>query len=159
MLIALISFIVADIDPKKIRNIKKLYPRITVVPTSVIHKQKVDVFVPCAMSGVLNSKSVSEIRSEIVAGSANNQIADPSIDKLLYKLGILYAPDYAINAGGLISVADEFENDSPSQTRILEKLANIRTVLASIFTKSAKGKKGTGSVANEMAEKIFNGND
>jgi len=107
---------------------------------------------------VLNTKNVSEISSRIVAGSANNQLENQTIDSLLYKLGILYAPDYAINAGGIISVVDEMEHQSPSQARILKRLANIRTVLDGIFTKSDQLKRGTGTVANEIAEKIFNGN-
>lgn len=149
---------IADIDSKKTKELKSKYPKISVVSPDTIHRQKVDVFAPCALSGVLNTKNVAELQCKIVAGSANNQLSDPTIDNLVYKLGVLYAPDYAINAGGLISVVDELEHPTPSQARILSKVANIRLMLRDIFEKSAKAKRGTSTIANEMAEKIFNGN-
>jgi len=149
---------VADVDEEKLRRIKKKFPRIKIVKPSEIHKKRVDVFVPCALSGVLNSKSVSELQCKIVAGSANNQLEDPSTGNLLYKLNILYAPDYASNAGGLISVADEMENRNPSKKRILEKIEKVRGMLEKIFEESSKKKMATNLIANKIAEKIFNGN-
>ncbi len=64
---------------------------------------------PCALGGALDDETVPALRAEIVAGAANNQLAHPGIDKLLADRGILYAPDYVVNAGGVIQVADEIE--------------------------------------------------
>ena len=69
----------------------------------------IDVYAPCALGGALNDDSVPLLRAKIVAGAANNQLAHPGIDKLLEEHGVLYAPDYVVNAGGVIQVADEIE--------------------------------------------------
>jgi len=148
---------IADIDKQKLKAIKKKFPRVKVVNPSDIHKQEVDVFIPCALSGVLNSKNIKELRCSIVAGSANNQLNAPSAGDLLYKRGILYAPDYASNAGGLISVADELENKRPSKERILSRIEKVRVILENIFEEGEKKKIPTNIVANKIAEKIFNG--
>jgi len=147
---------IADIDSKKITKAKKMFPEIKVVPPAKIYKENVDVFVPCALSGVLNSETVSELHTKIIAGSANNQLKSDDIGNLLHKLGILYAPDYVINSGGLISVVDEFENENPNDKRINKKVLKLKTTLKKIFAKSKKQDKATNIIANEMAEKIFN---
>jgi leucine dehydrogenase len=143
---------VTDIDKEKIKKIKQQFPKIKIVSSSAIFEQKVDVFSPCSVGGVINSKTAANLHCQIVAGSANNQLEDEYIDRLLYKLGILYAPDYVINSGGLISVADEMERGRPSKKRILQKITNIPVTLSTIFNISEKRKKPTGLVANQMAE-------
>ena len=75
--------------------------------TQEIHRVTCDVFAPCALGGAINAKSVNELQCRIVAGAANNQLATPQDGEKLMNRGIAYAPDYAINAGGLINVADE----------------------------------------------------
>ena len=67
------------------------------------------MYAPCALGGALNDDTVPVLRAKIVAGGANNQLAHPGIEKLLADRGILYAPDYVVNAGGVIQVADEIE--------------------------------------------------
>ena len=67
------------------------------------------MYAPCALGGALNDDTVPALRAKIVAGAANNQLAHPGIEKLLADRGILYAPDYVVNAGGVIQVADEIE--------------------------------------------------
>ena len=69
----------------------------------------IDVYAPCALGGALNDQSVPELSAKVVAGAANNQLAHPGIDKALADRGILYVPDYLVNAGGVIQVADEIE--------------------------------------------------
>jgi len=95
---------VSDIDTHKIQYAKKKFPKIKVVDPENIHKQKVDVFVPCAMSNALNSESVSQLKCKIVAGSANNQLAGDHIGNLLHQLKVLYAPDYVVNVGGAMAI-------------------------------------------------------
>jgi valine dehydrogenase (NAD+) len=69
----------------------------------------IEVYAPCALGGALNDDTVEVLRAQIVAGAANNQLAHPGVEKLLAERGILYAPDYVVNAGGVIQVADEIE--------------------------------------------------
>jgi len=99
-----------DLKEKRLKELKRKLPRINLVAPSDIHKQKVDCFCPCALSGSLNKKTVPQLRCKIVAGGANNQLESNSIGRLLFERDILYAPDYLVNAGGLISVVDEYEN-------------------------------------------------
>jgi leucine dehydrogenase len=147
---------VTDIDQEKIRKIVRQFPKVNVVSPAEIHRKKVDIFVPAALSGALNSKSVSELRCKIIVGSANNQLTDDHVGELLHKLGVLYAPDYVVNAGGLISVVDEYENKSPSEKRILRKLEGTRETLRKIFNRSKKENRATNRIADEMAETVFN---
>jgi len=104
----------------------------------------------------LNKKNLLDLHCNIVAGSANNQLKNKSIGNSLHKMGILYAPDYAANAGGLIAVADEMENLLPSKKRILAKIENVRLILENIFDESARQNKATSLIANAIAEKSFN---
>ncbi len=85
-------------------------PRSTLVDdTAALVASDIDVYAPCALGGALNDDTVPALRAKIVAGGANNQLAHPGIEKLLADRGILYAPDYVVNSGGVIQVADEIE--------------------------------------------------
>ncbi len=142
---------VSDIDESKCRKIKKLYPGVQVVGNKIITTLPVDVFAPCALGKELTSVSIKKIRSKIVAGGANNQLASDRVGDQLFDLGILYAPDYIANAGGLIYVADELENDGFQQKRVLERTANIKLTLREIFNQSQKTGIPTHKIANAIA--------
>lgn len=113
----------------------------TEVPTDEIHRQEVDIFVPCALGGVINQTSISEIRAGAVAGAANNQLAYPEAGVQLAARKILFAPDYVINAGGIISgfaSTASMPGRSAIQLAPLDQaLAAIETRLAAIFERSA----------------------
>jgi leucine dehydrogenase len=127
-----------------------------VVPTEGIHAADVDVFAPCALGGGMNPKTIPEIKASIVAGAANNQLEREGIDdEELRKRGILYAPDYVINAGGIISVESEVYKEKPDDTARLEKVLRIDGTLAKIFKASDEEARSTGRIANEMAEDII----
>lgn len=147
---------IADIDKEKVKKMKHNFPKVRIVNPSNITKQKVDVFSPCAVSGAINSENVTNLHCSIIAGSANNQLENENIDILLYKLGILYSPDYVINAGGLISVVDEMEQGRPSKKRILKRIVNIQDRLKNIFNQSSKKNRSTGEIAKQIAESVFN---
>lgn len=149
---------VSDIDKKTVHLVKKKYPKIKIIGSSEIHKQKVDVFSPCALGHTLNSKIIADLSCKIIAGGANNQLENEKIGELLYKLGILYAPDYIINAGGLISVTDEFEHKVYNRNRVMKKVLNIQNTLNKIFKLSEEENKAPNIIADEMAEKIINKN-
>lgn len=150
------SIYVSDINPERIEEIKKTYPKIIVLPPDEIHKQIVDVFSPCALSHALNSRTINELSCKAVVGGANNQLENASIGGLLHKLGILYAPDYVVNAGGLIAVYDEYEYPERDDGRVTVKVSKIMDVLDEIYNKSKTENKGTNEIADLIAEKIFN---
>lgn len=147
---------VAEIDAKRLQMARRKFPNIHVVAPHLIHAQKVDVFSPCALSHSLKFKTISKLRCAIVAGGANNQLEHENVGELLNKLGILYAPDYVVNAGGLISVVDEYEHKNFSANRVEKRVALISKNLKKILTNSRAQKKATNIIANEMAQNIFN---
>jgi valine dehydrogenase (NAD+) len=86
------------------------YPQVDLVDdVDALITSDIDVYAPCALGGALSDESIVALRATVVAGAANNQLAHPGIEKLLDERGILYAPDYVINSGGVIQVADEIE--------------------------------------------------
>ena len=104
------SVVATDVSAKAIDWVREAYPQVDVVAdTDALVAADIDVYAPCALGGALNDTSVPALRAKIVAGAANNQLAHPGIDKMLQERGILYAPDYVVNAGGVIQVADEIE--------------------------------------------------
>jgi leucine dehydrogenase len=146
---------VTDINPKSMLRAKKLWPKITLIKPDKIYAEKTDVFCPCALAHTINNKSYKHIRAEVILGGANNQLQNESLGDKLFRMGILYAPDYIVNAGGFISVACEYENKFEHKD-ILARLASIKKVLQKVFTISKKTRLGTNLVANDMAEKIMN---
>lgn len=123
------------------------------VPIEEIHRVKCDVFAPCAMGGVLNGHTVGELRCEVVAGSANNQIASPEAAALLTGRGILYAPDYVINAGGIIGVSAPLVGLDPMEREA--KIKAIGSRLHRVFLKAELESIGTEEAANIEAEEII----
>lgn len=102
------KLIVTDINQHAVKKVVQEFDAIAVNPDE-IYGQSVDIFAPCAMGAILNDKTIPRLKCSIVAGSANNQLDDEvKHGKMLKDRGILYAPDYVINAGGLINVASEF---------------------------------------------------
>lgn len=100
---------VADINPDNVNRVAQKHP-VTILESSKIHAADVDVFAPCALGGILNNDTIPEIKAKVVAGGANNQLLDEDIHgKMLKERTILYAPDYVINAGGLINVCWELK--------------------------------------------------
>ncbi|WP_149999253.1 Glu/Leu/Phe/Val family dehydrogenase [Iodidimonas gelatinilytica] len=125
-----------------------------VVAGDKIHAVDADVFAPCALGGVLNAKTIPQIKAKIIAGAANNVLDDEvADDRELMKRGILYAPDYIINAGGIISVESEVHKEHLDDAARARKVAHIAETLTEVFEASDKQKQPTGKIANELAEK------
>lgn len=151
------KIIVCDIDDKKLELVKKEFPNVEVVLASKIFEQKVDVYCPCALGNTFTMNNVSNLQCKIICGSANNQLEKCEVGDLLYKNGILYAPDYVVNAGGLIAVAEEYEHPNLSTERISKRVLGIRDTLKLIIRQSKRTKSATNRVADRIAERIFNG--
>lgn len=122
------------------------------VPPNEIWQQTCDIFTPCAMGGIINSVTVPELRCKAVAGAANNQLANPEDAIQLKERGILYAPDFIINCGGLINAAAEFDPEGYNARLARDKTNQIYNHLLQIFTKAETENKLTSTVADEIAE-------
>lgn len=145
----------SDIDKSKLKTVKEAVPPITIVAPEEIQRLTVDFFCPCALNTNINSQNIKKLQCCAIVGGANNQLADQEVGDELYHLGILYAPDYVVNAGGLISVADEYKTQQPNQQRIIKKLGRIKLTLKKIFQQSKKLNKPPHRLADQMAEEII----
>jgi len=140
---------VADIDDEAVSRITRRHS-VEVVPPDGVFDVKCDIFCPCALGGIINRKTVERLKCSIVAGAANNQLADEAAGDLLHKKGILYAPDYIINAGGLINVADEIYGYD--EERALRKTGAIKDVLLKVFESAKQQGIPTYLAADRFAE-------
>ena len=99
-----------DVSDQAIGRVRDSYPQVTVAATRAeLLGGDIDVYAPCALGGAVDEATIEVLRARIICGGANNQLAHPGVDKLLTDHGIVYAPDYVVNAGGVIQVADELE--------------------------------------------------
>lgn len=149
------KIVAAEIDKEKIETIRKKYPSLIIVDESIIHKEAVDIYCPCALGGDLNEKNVKELRCQAIVGTANNQLASDIIGDWLHEHGFLYIPDYVANAGGLINVVDELETGGYRKERVLERVAGIRVTVKKIIAGIDKFKRSTNRIADKMAEDVF----
>lgn len=140
---------VADVDPLKGERAQREFAA-TVVPLERIFEIECDVLAPCALGSALNDETIPRMRASIVAGAANNQLAEPRHGDDLNARGILYAPDYAINAGGLINVAAEVSGYDAGKARA--RTLNIYDTIHEIAERSEKTGTPTYRVADLMVE-------
>jgi valine dehydrogenase (NAD+) len=127
------AVVATDVSASALDWVARTYPQVDVVAdTTALITSDIDVYSPCALGGALNDDTVPVLRAEVVAGGANNQLAHPGVEKLLVDRGILYAPDYLVNAGGVIQVADEIEgfNFERARQRATKIYDTTRRVLA-----------------------------
>ncbi|MEU6072342.1 Glu/Leu/Phe/Val dehydrogenase [Micromonospora sp. NPDC047074] len=102
--------VATDVSPRALEWVRDNHPQVALVDdTAALVASDIDVYAPCALGGALDDDTVPVLRARVVAGAANNQLAHSGIEKILADRGILYAPDYVVNAGGVIQVADEIE--------------------------------------------------
>ena len=125
----------------------------TVVAPEDIFGLDVDVFAPCALGAVLNDQTIPQLKAGIVAGAANNQLAEARHGVELMTRGILYAPDYVINAGGIIDVYHE--RIGFDRKALLSHIEGIHDNLMEIFERARKEERPTGEVADAIAEERF----
>jgi leucine dehydrogenase len=145
-----VKVIATDIDEKTLERLQAQYGFKTVKPEA-IYGVDCEIFCPCAIGGILNDKTIPRLKCKIVAGCANNQLEDEKRhSRMLHKRGILYAPDYVINAGGVIQVIDEIEGYHPERVRI--KTERIYGRLLTIFERAKKDKILPLEAANRYAE-------
>ena len=145
---------VTDISQKSIDKLvskaNSMGAAIKVVSGDEIYSVDADVFIPCAIGGIINNETVDQLKVKAVVGSANNQLLELSHGKMLHEKGILYAPDYIVNAGGLIQVADELYE--PNKERVLQKTSAIYNTLQNIYLQSENQQMTTVEAANRFCE-------
>jgi leucine dehydrogenase len=144
--------VAADVNSANLERVRNL--GVSTVAVDEILGAEVDVLAPCAMGGAINRDTVNKIRAGIVAGAANNQLQTPEMGSALLDQGILYAPDYVINAGGIIDVYYQKQDSKPVDT-VNQHVEGIGETLKSIFQQSDVRRAPTNIVADEMAEAIF----
>jgi len=141
--------IVTDINKTVLARANSELGAIIVEPEA-IHAVQADVFSPCALGGAVSENTLPHIKASVIAGAANNQLATPEMGEACRQRGILYAPDYVVNAGGIINVAAEVSGHyDPSW--IQSKLQDLEITLKNIFNVSAEQGLSTNVIADNMA--------
>ncbi|WP_100655744.1 Glu/Leu/Phe/Val dehydrogenase dimerization domain-containing protein [Alteromonas flava] len=148
------NLVVADIYPENAERARNEFGA-TVVAPQEINAVKADVLAPCAMGATINPQSLETIQAQVIAGAANNQLSTESMGEELRKKGILYAPDYVINAGGVIDIYHQrFESNAAAMKTHIERIGDN---LADIFARAESEQAATNKIANAIAEERFNG--
>jgi leucine dehydrogenase len=140
---------VTDINPDAVRAALAALPVHPVEPDAIIGLAA-DVFAPCALGGGLNDETIPRLEVSVVAGAANNQLAEDRHGAMLRARNILYAPDYAINAGGLINISHEGANYN--RERALADAAGIYDTLLELFARADREDLPTNETADRIAE-------
>lgn len=123
-----------------------------IVDPDRVHTADVDLFCPCALGGILNDRTIGELKALMVVSAANNQLAEARHGDLLRKRGVLYAPDYVVNAGSLIAVAAELE--SRPQVWVNDKIDGIAATLDQIFRAAEREETSTSHLAEARIQAI-----
>ena len=144
--------IVSDIDANSAQRIADNYGAQTVANDRIMASD-VDVFSPCALGGIINDDSIKQLTAKIIAGGANNQLAiEDKHGDMLRERKILYAPDYVINAGGLISVSYELDWLKKPAATAKDKVESIYDTLLKIYQRADRSGESTHETSNRMAE-------
>lgn len=143
--------ILCDRDEKLVHDHAVLYGAQVISPEKFV-EVGCDILAPCAMGGILNNQTIPHLRCKGIAGAANNQLLNPENGRDLMRRGILYAPDFAINAGGIINASVEFEVGGYDPKISRDRVNHIYDTLLMIFEKAEREHKPTSLAAEEMAE-------
>ncbi len=139
-----------DLNPSNIKNFKEKIPSAEFVELNNIYDLDVDIYAPCALGATINDDTVERLKCKIICGAANNQLADESHGIILREKGILYAPDYMVNAGGLMNVSIEFEGWS--EEKAVRMVDTIYDTTMEVFGISEKQNIPVYQAANILAE-------
>jgi leucine dehydrogenase len=143
------KLIVADVRPELVERAVDEFGAVAVAPDEIL-STPADILAPCAMGAVLNDRTIPQLGCRAIAGAANNQLAEARHAEALRRRGIVFAPDYIVNAGGVIDVAHEGPDYDP--TRVLEQCADVHAVLSDVLQRAARANVTPLSVADKLAE-------
>lgn len=141
--------VVTDVSSSAMARVAHDFSAMTVDP-EVIFDQDVDIFSPCALGGVLNDGTIARLRAKVVAGAANNQLMSPRHGTALAHRGILYAPDYVVNAGGMHNASGDILGRY-QVTDVTRRISGIYALCMDIFERAAREQRCPEEVADEMA--------
>ncbi|MEU7644140.1 Leu/Phe/Val dehydrogenase [Streptomyces huasconensis] len=144
--------VITDVREESVRRVLDKHPSVTAVADTdaLIRTEGLDIYAPCALGGALNDESVAVLTAKVVCGAANNQLAHPGVEKDLADRAILYAPDYVVNAGGVIQVADELHGFDFERCKA--KAANIFDTTLTIFARAKQDGIPPAAAADRIAE-------
>ncbi|MCO6009078.1 valine dehydrogenase [Actinoallomurus purpureus] len=144
--------VITDVDTAAVARVKARHPEVDVVDGhAALTGSDIDVYSPCALGAALDDDTVATLRAKVVCGGANNQLAHPGIEKQLADRGVLYAPDYVVNSGGVIQVADEIEGFDFERAK--QKASGIFETTRRIFTIAADEGVPPAVAADRLAER------
>ena len=142
---------VCDVNEERINEFTAL-PGVEAVEPDAIYDVECDFFVPSALGGVINDDTIPRLKTKVVAGAANNQLLEARHGDMLHERGILYAPDYVINAGGIINVSVELLPGGYDERLAVKRIENIYTALKEIFAIARRENITPGKAADRVAE-------
>jgi leucine dehydrogenase len=143
------KIIVTDINKEAVNRAVEVFHAEAVDPDD-IYEVECDIYAPCALGATINDETIPKLKAKIIAGSANNQLKASRHGDIIHEKGILYAPDYVINAGGVINVADEL--NGYNQARAMKKVETIYDSLSKVFESARRDHIPTHVAADRMAE-------
>jgi leucine dehydrogenase len=144
---------IADVDQAKAQKLANATGGKVVGPEEVLGLEA-DVVSPCALGAILDEQTIARLKTPIVAGGANNQLATPADGARLHARGILYGPDYVMNAGGIINVCTEYLRDGDASL-VRKRIEGIPDRLEQIWSESAETGRDPASVADAMAQRLI----
>ena len=144
---------IADVDQEKAQRLAERTGGSVVSPEDILGMEA-DLVSPCALGAILNEQTIAALKVPVVAGGANNQLATPQDGKRLHDRGILYAPDYVINAGGIINVCTEYLGDGDAAL-VRQRIEGIPVRLEQVWAESASSGRDPASVADAMAQRLI----
>lgn len=140
---------VSDIDPTRVGHAVAEWSALAVAPEE-IHSIAAQIFAPCAIGGILNERTIPELAAEVVAGAANNQLATPQDGERLHRRGILYAPDFVANGGGIINVAAEILGIEDRESWVARKLDALDRTMEAILSAAEAENVSPNAVAERI---------
>jgi valine dehydrogenase (NAD+) len=148
------NVVVTDVSSAAVARVRSAHAEVDVLPDAdALVRADIDVYSPCAMGGALRDEVVEVLRARVVCGAANNQLAHPGIEKLLADRGVLYAPDYVVNSGGVIQVADELHGFDFARAKA--KTAEIFETTRRVFELAAADGVPPALAADRLAEHLM----
>jgi len=144
--------VITDVSERAVQRVTQAQPSVSVVEDAdALVRSDIDVYAPCALGGAISDDVAEVLKAKVICGAANNQLAHEGIEKVLDSRGILYAPDYCVNSGGLVQVADELEGFSFERARA--RAAKIFDVTKKVFELAAGEGVPAAVAADRLAER------
>ena len=147
------KLLVADTQPARVQQAQRDFAAVGLAPERILF-EPADILAPCALGSVLDAQTIPRLSVRLIAGGANNQLSTAEAGEMLKQRGILYAPDFVVNAGGIICVASEYLGQG-SDADVMARIERIPLTLREIFARAAAQSMATDQVAEEMARQLL----